>query len=92
VVCLATMRTIDEYLALPYTVRIASDQAAGGYVASVDELPGCLTQAETLAEAKRMIQRRHTCLDRRRARGRVSSARAAGNALHHRLGNPPEGK
>jgi antitoxin HicB len=49
------MRTIDEYLALPYTVRIVPDQAAGGYVASVDELPGCLTQAETLAEAKRMI-------------------------------------
>jgi antitoxin HicB len=49
------MRTVDEYLALPYTVRIVRDPDAGGYVASVDELPGCLTQAETLAEAKVMI-------------------------------------
>jgi hypothetical protein len=30
------MRTIDEYLALPYTVRIIPATDAGGYVASVD--------------------------------------------------------
>lgn len=38
------------YLDLRYPVTIHSDPE-GGYVAEIEELPGCMTQAETLDEA-----------------------------------------
>jgi predicted RNase H-like HicB family nuclease len=42
------MRTLSEYLALPYRLEIVPDPEEGGYVASYPELPGCITCGETL--------------------------------------------
>lgn len=54
------MRTIEEYMELPYKVEIVPDTDEGGYVASVPELVGCITCGETpeaaianLTDAKR---------------------------------------
>lgn len=49
-----TPRTIDGYLALPYTVRITPDPH-GGYVGVVEELPGCITQGESWSEVGEML-------------------------------------
>ena len=45
------MRTIDEYMRLPYRMEIIPDTAEGGYVVRFPELPGCLTCADTLEDA-----------------------------------------
>lgn len=45
------MKTLSEYLALPYRMEIVPDTVEGGYVVSFPELPGCLTCADTLHEA-----------------------------------------
>ena len=45
------MRTLDEYMSLPYKMEIVSDADEGGYVVSFPELRGCLTCGETLQEA-----------------------------------------
>lgn len=44
------MKTLAEYLALPYKMEIIPDKEEGGYAVSFPELPGCLTCADTLAE------------------------------------------
>lgn len=49
-------KSLEYYLALPYTIEIIPDVDAGGYVARVKELPGCITQAETWDELQQMIQ------------------------------------
>ena len=51
-------RTINEYLALPYTVEVFRDSNEDdpGWVARVVELPGCLTQADTFEELGEMIE------------------------------------
>lgn len=51
----AAFGSVDDYLNLPYTVRVTLDPT-GGYVAAVDELPGCVTQAESWAEAGEMAR------------------------------------
>jgi antitoxin HicB len=50
----AKVRRLEDYLSLPYTMRVTPDPA-GGYVASVEELPGCITQAESWDELAAMI-------------------------------------
>ena len=45
------MKTIDEYMKLPYRMEIIPDTEEGGYVVSFPELPGCLTCADTLKQA-----------------------------------------
>ena len=48
------MKTLEEYMALPYTVEITPDRdedGTEGYVAQVKELPGCISQGETLEGA-----------------------------------------
>ena len=47
------MRTIDEYMRLPYRMEVIPDTAEGGYVVRFPELPGCLTCADSLEEAVR---------------------------------------
>ena len=42
------MRTIDEYMKLPYKMEIVPDKDEGGFVASFPELPGCITSGDTL--------------------------------------------
>jgi predicted RNase H-like HicB family nuclease len=51
-------RTIEEYLDLPYTVEVIKDSTDGytAYVASVKELPGCLTQVESYADLGWMLE------------------------------------
>lgn len=48
------MRTMDEYLELPYRISLVFDRAedgASGWVAEVEDLPGCLTQGATPEDA-----------------------------------------
>lgn len=45
------MRTVDEYMKLPYKMEIIPDIEEGGYVVSFPDLPGCITVGETLEEA-----------------------------------------
>jgi antitoxin HicB len=48
------MRTVEEYLDLPYHVVIVRDEDEDGdvgYVAQVQELPGCISQGDTPEEA-----------------------------------------
>jgi len=47
-------KTLDDYLALPYTIEIIPDEDDGGYVARIRELPGCITQADTWDELLQM--------------------------------------
>ena len=47
------MKTIEEYLALPYKMEIVPDLDEGGYVVNWPELPGCVTCGETLEQAVR---------------------------------------
>ena len=42
-------KTLDFYLGLQYPVVVHADPD-GGFVAEIEDLPGCLTQAETLDE------------------------------------------
>lgn len=51
-------RTLDEYLALPYTIEVHKDESDGetAYVARVVELPGCITQADSFEELEEMVQ------------------------------------
>lgn len=53
-------KTLEYYLSLPYTVEVIPDKEAGGYVARVKELRGCLTQAETWTELLPMIEEAKT--------------------------------
>lgn len=46
-----TMKTIDEYLALPYRMEIVPDTDEGGFVVSFPDLPGCITCGETMESA-----------------------------------------
>lgn len=45
------MKQIEYYLKLPYKMEVVKDVEEGGYVASFPDLPGCITCAETIAEA-----------------------------------------
>ncbi len=45
------MKTLNEYLAMPYRMEIVEDRDEGGYVISFPELPGCITCGETVESA-----------------------------------------
>ena len=47
------MKTIDEYMALPYKMELTPDPDEGGYVVSFPDLKGCLTSGETIDDAAR---------------------------------------
>ena len=42
------MRTLNEYLELPYKLEIVADKDEGGFVASYPDLPGCISCGETV--------------------------------------------
>ncbi len=42
------MRTIEEYLGLPYKMEIIPDMDEGGFVVSFPDLPGCFSCGETI--------------------------------------------
>jgi predicted RNase H-like HicB family nuclease len=48
-------RSLEEYLALEYPLHLIADPD-GGYVVEFPDLPGCLTQGDTLAEAVEMAE------------------------------------
>ena len=45
------MKTLNEYLTLPYRMEIVEDRAEGGFVVSYPDLPGCITCGETVESA-----------------------------------------
>lgn len=45
------MKTLEEYMKMPYKLEIIPDTEESGYVASYPELPGCITCGETIASA-----------------------------------------
>ena len=45
------MKTLEEYMALPYRMELIEDREEGGYTISFPELPGCLSCGETLEDA-----------------------------------------
>lgn len=50
---------VDDYLALPYRICLTPDrdeEDVEGFVAEVDELPGCLSQGATAEEAIRNLR------------------------------------
>ena len=44
------MKTLEEYMKLPYKLEIVPDAEDSGFVASYPELPGCITCGETIAD------------------------------------------
>jgi antitoxin HicB len=44
------MKTLDDYMAMPYRMEIIEDKDEGGFVASYPDLPGCITCGETIAD------------------------------------------
>ena len=50
------MKTVDDYMKLPYRMEIYEDADEGGYVVSFPDLPGCLTCGETIEEALSMAE------------------------------------
>lgn len=45
------MRTLNDYISLPYPMEIVEDQTEGGFVVSFPDLPGCITCGDTLESA-----------------------------------------
>ncbi|MDI6880064.1 MAG: type II toxin-antitoxin system HicB family antitoxin [Desulfitobacteriaceae bacterium] len=50
-----TNKNLDYYLGLPYKYSIYPAQE-GGYVIEIPDLPGCISQGETVEEAVSMIE------------------------------------
>ena len=50
------MRTIDEYMKLPYKMEITPDIEEGGFVVSFPDLPGCLTVGDSVEDAIRSAE------------------------------------
>lgn len=48
-------KTLDYYIALPYTIELAPNEE-GGWVVGIKELPGCISQGDTPEEALVMIR------------------------------------
>ena len=44
------MKTIDEFMQLPYRLEMVPDTEEGGFAARYPELPGCITCGDTLEE------------------------------------------
>ena len=45
------MKTIEEYMRMPYRMEIVEDKNEGGFVVSFPDLPGCITCGETIESA-----------------------------------------
>ncbi|MDO4623379.1 MAG: type II toxin-antitoxin system HicB family antitoxin [Eubacteriales bacterium] len=45
------MKTLNEYMKMPYRMEIVEDTEEGGFVVSFPDLPGCLTVGNTVEEA-----------------------------------------
>ena len=47
------MKTVQQYMEMPYRMEIIPDRDEGGYVVSYPDLPGCMSTGETIEEAIR---------------------------------------
>lgn len=45
------MKTLDDYMKMPYRMEIVEDKEEGGFVISYPDLPGCVTCGETVEAA-----------------------------------------
>ena len=45
------IKTLNEYMELPYKMEIVEDKEEGGFVVAFPDLPGCITCGETLESA-----------------------------------------
>ena len=45
------MKTLNEYLKMPYRMELVEDPDEGGFVVSYPDLPGCITCGETVESA-----------------------------------------
>ena len=45
------MKTIDEYMKIPYKLEIIPDSEESGFVALYPDLPGCITCGSTISDA-----------------------------------------
>ncbi len=45
------MKTLNDYMKMPYRMEIIEDKEEGGYVVSYPDLPGCVTCGETIEAA-----------------------------------------
>lgn len=58
------MKTIEEYMKMPFKMELTPDTDEGGFVVSFPELPGCLSVGETLDEAyKNSIEAKRSWLE-----------------------------
>ena len=55
------MKTLNEYLAMPYRMEIIEDRTEGGYVASFPDLPGCISCGDTPQSAAANAQDAKRC-------------------------------
>ena len=53
-------KNLDYYAALPYDIVVTSSPE-GGYVATIPDLPGCITQGDTRLEVLEMIEDAKLC-------------------------------
>ena len=51
------MKTLNEYLALPYRMELVKDPDEGGFVVSFPDLPGCITCGERLMPSEHGCRR-----------------------------------
>ena len=47
------MKTIEEYMKLPYRIELTPDHDEGGFAVSYPDLPGCLTVGKSIEDAYR---------------------------------------
>ena len=47
------MKTVEDYLSLPYRMELTPDQDEGGFVVSFPDLKGCVSVGDTLDQAVR---------------------------------------
>ena len=45
------MKTLSDYMKMPYRMEIIEDKNEGGFVVSYPDLPGCITCGETIEAA-----------------------------------------
>ena len=45
------MKTLNDYLAMSYRMKIVEDKDEGGFVVSFPDLPGCISCGETVESA-----------------------------------------
>ena len=49
-------RLVESYMALPYRIEFTPDLEDGGYLVTIPDLPGCISQGDTIDEAAEMIR------------------------------------